>query len=83
MILVEASDELGFGLEQQPELWIPQRSDFEKKWRDYHLAGKAAIAIVRPNVYEELVQLQLPMRVIAQDPKRIIVSNLLSKATPP
>ncbi|WP_295762172.1 glycosyltransferase family 39 protein [Undibacterium sp.] len=82
MILVEASDELGFGLEQQPELWIPQRSDFEQKWRDYHLAGKAAIAIIRPNVYEELVQLQLPMRVIAQDPKRIIVSNLLNKPTP-
>lgn len=82
MILVEETDELGFGLAQQPELWIAKRADFEQKWRADHLAGKAAIAIIRPTVYEELRQQQLPMRVIAQDPKRIIVSNLTKAAAP-
>ncbi len=79
LILVESPDELEFGLEQQPELWIPKRSDFIQKWRADSANGKHAIAILRPQVYQDMLQQQVPMRIIAQDPKRIIVSNQLSK----
>ncbi|CAN5678648.1 glycosyltransferase family 39 protein [soil metagenome] len=79
LILVESPDELEFGLEQQPELWIPKRSDFIQKWRADNASGKQAIAILRPQVYQDMLQQQVPMRIIAQDPKRIIVSNQLSK----
>lgn len=75
LILVEHADELEFGLEQQPELWIPKRSDFIQKWRTDNANHKPAIAILRPQVYEDMLQQQVPMRIIAQDPKRIIVSN--------
>ncbi|QJQ04601.1 glycosyltransferase family 39 protein [Undibacterium piscinae] len=75
MTLVEATDELGFGLLQQPELWMPKIETFTQKWRADNASGKAAIAIVRPHIYQELLQQGLPMRIIAQDPKRIIVSN--------
>jgi 4-amino-4-deoxy-L-arabinose transferase-like glycosyltransferase len=75
MTLVEATDELGFGLLQQPELWMPKMETFTQKWRADHASGKAAIAIMRPHIYQELLQQGLPMRIIAQDPKRIIVSN--------
>ncbi|MDO8650868.1 MAG: glycosyltransferase family 39 protein [Undibacterium sp.] len=75
LILVEHADELEFGLEQQPELWIPKRSDFIQKWRADNANHKPAIAILRPQVYEDMLQQQVPMRIIAQDPKRMIVSN--------
>lgn len=75
LILVEHADELEFGLEQQPELWIPKRSDFIQKWRADNANHQPAIAILRPQVYEDMLQQQVPMRIIAQDPKRMIVSN--------
>jgi 4-amino-4-deoxy-L-arabinose transferase-like glycosyltransferase len=77
LILVEHPDELQFGLDLQPELWIPKRSDFIAKWRADSTKGKAAVAILSTGVYEDMLQQQVPMRIIAQDPKRIIVSNLI------
>ncbi|MCU6433395.1 glycosyltransferase family 39 protein [Undibacterium sp. Jales W-56] len=81
LILVEHPDEMEFGLQQQPELWIPKRADFVAKWRDYSVSGKAAVAIIRTDIYEKFVQEQVPMRVIGQDPRRVIVSNLLTQPT--
>ncbi len=74
-ILVEHADELEFGLEQQPELWIPHREQFIKQWQEAVAEHKMAIAIFRPSVYEEMLKLGLPMKVIANDPKRVIVSS--------
>lgn len=79
--LVEFADELEFGLGQQPELWIPKRSDFIQKWRDTQALDKPAIAILRPKVYQELFAQQLPMRIIGQDTKRVIVSSRLLPET--
>lgn len=75
LTLVGFPDELAFGLAQQPELWIAKQSDFIEQWRDGNLTGKPAIAILRTEAYKELLEQQVPMRVIAQDAKRIIVSN--------
>lgn len=77
LVMVEHADELEFGLGIQPELWIPKREDFVQQWRDKSAKGQVAIAILRPELYPEFVQQQLPMRIIGQDPKRIIVTNQL------
>ncbi|MES2072390.1 MAG: glycosyltransferase family 39 protein [Pseudomonadota bacterium] len=75
LTLVEFPDELAFGLEQEPNLWIPKRSDFIQKWRADSASGKFAIAILRVDIYEDMLKQAVPMRVIGQDPRRVIVAN--------
>jgi 4-amino-4-deoxy-L-arabinose transferase-like glycosyltransferase len=79
MTLVENADEMAFGLEQEPHLWIPQRDAFIAKWTSDHASGKKAIAILRPDIFTDLEKKGVPMRVIARDPRRIIVANNLNK----
>lgn len=76
VILVEHADEMEFGLQQQPELWIARREDFITQWQARQNQGQPALAILRTDIYAELKQQNFPMRVIAQDPKRVIVANL-------
>lgn len=76
MTLVEFPDELSFGLEQQPELWIAKREDFVKKWRADTANGVASIAVIRASIYQDFLKESLPMRVLGRDNKRIIVSNM-------
>ncbi|MFZ6813317.1 glycosyltransferase family 39 protein [Undibacterium sp. Rencai35W] len=78
LILVEFPDEMEFGLKQQPELWIPKLEDFVAQWRADSASGKAAVAIVRTDIYEKFVEDKVPMRVIGQDPRRVIVSSILT-----
>lgn len=78
LTLVEFPDELSFGLQQQPELWIEKREDFVKKWRADTLSGIASVAIIRESIYQDFLKESLPMRVIGQDTKRVIVSNITS-----
>jgi hypothetical protein len=68
-------DELEFGIGQQPQLWIPTIDAFVVKWTADHAAGKKDIAIIRPENYRELEQRGVPMRVIGQDPRRVVVTN--------
>jgi 4-amino-4-deoxy-L-arabinose transferase-like glycosyltransferase len=74
-ILVEYADEMEFGVKQEPQLWLPTLDAFISVWKSEHANGKKAIAILQPGVYPELKKRKLPMRVIAQDPRRIIVTN--------
>ncbi|GGD01804.1 ArnT family glycosyltransferase [Undibacterium terreum] len=80
MIPVEFPDELAFGLEQEPHLWIPERKDFMEKWRAYNASGKLAIAIVRVDVYEDMLKQGLPMRIVGQDPRRVVVASTAKAA---
>nr|WP_314860407.1 glycosyltransferase family 39 protein [uncultured Undibacterium sp.] len=73
-ILVEHPDEMQFGVGIQPELWIPKRADFFKKWRDMHAKGEKAVAFLNPTVYKVMQDEAVPMKVIGEDPKRIIVA---------
>jgi hypothetical protein len=75
LILVEEPDEMAFGLKQEPHLWLPQRDTFIATWTSDHASGKKAVAILRPDIYSDLQQKAVPMRVIAQDPRRVIVTN--------
>lgn len=74
--LVQHTDELEFGLKQQPELWIPTIDAFVAKWTAERNSGKKALAIMSVQPFQDLQKRGVPMRVIAQDPRRVIVANL-------
>ena len=69
--LVEHPDELEFGLKQEPQLWLPTRAAFVEQWRN----GPKALAITRPEIFAELQQSGLPMRMVARDSRRVVVAN--------
>jgi 4-amino-4-deoxy-L-arabinose transferase-like glycosyltransferase len=71
MTLVAHADELEFGLQQQPALWLPTMDLFVERWR----TGPKAVAITRPEIFQQLQAQGVPMRVIAQDARRVAVSN--------
>src|SRR5450830_1856357 len=75
MTLVRHADEMEFGLKQEPQLWLPTVDAFVTQWKDERRAGTKAIAIMDPTIYAELKQQGLPMRLIGQDPRRVIVAN--------
>lgn len=62
-------DELAFGLQQEPEKWIPDMASFEQKWR----TEPYALAIMTPATYEALRNHALPMQEIARDVRRVVV----------
>ncbi|HTP95288.1 MAG TPA: glycosyltransferase family 39 protein [Burkholderiales bacterium] len=66
---VEFLDELSFGAQLEPRLWVPDLATFEKLWR----GQTYALALTDPDTYERLLRMKLPMRVIARDTRRIVV----------
>jgi len=58
--LVGYRGELDFGLKQEPARWIPDLAQFARDWR----SQDDALALLRPQDYQELAALGLPMRVI-------------------
>lgn len=74
-ILVEFPDEMAFGLKQSPYLWLPKRETFIQTWETHQRLHRPALAIIDPEIYKVLQSQGLLMRVIVQDPKRVIVSS--------
>jgi 4-amino-4-deoxy-L-arabinose transferase-like glycosyltransferase len=72
--LVEHPDEMQFGLSIQPELWIPKRNEFIAKWREFHQNKHKAVAFLSTSMYQTMLKEGLPMRVIGEDPKRVIIA---------
>jgi 4-amino-4-deoxy-L-arabinose transferase-like glycosyltransferase len=75
MTLVENADEMAFGLQQEPQLWIPTVDGFVARWTADHDSNKKDIAIMRNDIYSSLQKRGVPMRIIAKDPRRVIVAN--------
>ena len=71
MILVAHADELEFGLQQQPQLWLPTREAFVAVWR----TGPKALAITRPEIYAQMQAQGVPMRLLARDDRRVAITN--------
>jgi 4-amino-4-deoxy-L-arabinose transferase-like glycosyltransferase len=69
--LVAFQGELAYGLEQEPQLSIPDIPSFERAWRNE--AG--ALAIMEPRTYAELEEKRLPMQIVARDLRRIVVRS--------
>ena len=58
--LVDYQDELAYGLQQEPALWVPTLAEFDKRWRGHDYA----LAVMSLEVYDELQKAQLPMQLI-------------------
>ena len=69
--LVAFQGELAYGLEQEPQLSIPDIPSFERAWR----SEPGALAIMEPHTYSELEDKRLPMQVVARDLRRIVVRS--------
>lgn len=69
LTLVAYRDELSFGLDQEPQLGIPEIAEFAVRWR----AGGDAFAVMNENTYKDLKAGGLPMTLVAKDTRRIVV----------
>ncbi len=70
--LVQYQDEMGFGIKQEPNRWIPTLEAFAPVWA----AQTEALAIMQVPVYRQLQQLGLKMQIIFQDTQHIVVKKL-------
>ena len=71
MMMVEFPDELEFGVNQQPELWLPTLDAFIERWKE----DQTAYALMVPEQYIELQKLNLPMQEVDRDSRRVIVKH--------
>jgi 4-amino-4-deoxy-L-arabinose transferase-like glycosyltransferase len=75
MVLVNYTDEFSFGLQQQPELGIPTVAAFVEQWTRDAAAGVRDVAFIRADIYNDLQQKGVPMRVVARDARRTVIAN--------
>jgi 4-amino-4-deoxy-L-arabinose transferase-like glycosyltransferase len=71
MIMVEDPDELRFGVDQEPALWLPTLDDFIIRWKE----DPGAYAIMVPEQYVALQSVGLPMQELDRDSRRVIVKH--------
>ena len=69
--LVDHLDELEFGLQQEPQRWLPTIPEFEQAWAK----AADALAIMTPDTYTQLRQKGLAMQEIARDSRRVVVKK--------
>ncbi len=69
--MVSYRDELGFGIAEEPEKFIADYAGFEHAWRQ----APKALALMAPAEYRHFRASDLPMRILAEDTRRIIVSK--------
>lgn len=70
-IQVQYQDELAFGLQHAPQRYLPNLQAFENAW----VRQPYALAIMTPDIYQELQQAHLPMQVIANDGYHIVIKT--------
>jgi len=71
MIMVESPDELEFGVNQEPELWMPTLDAFVVRWRE----DTSAYAMMVPEQFDKLQAQNFPMLEVARDSRRVIVKH--------
>ena len=71
MIMVESPDELEFGVNQEPELWMPTLEAFITRWKE----DPTAYALMVPEQYVALQEINLPMQEVDRDSRRVIVKH--------
>ena len=69
LTLVAYVDEFETGIKAEPGIAIDRLEDFQPEW----LRPGDAVAIIQPGVFEDLRRQGLPMAVVHQDPKRVLV----------
>lgn len=71
MTMVQVTDELAFGISEEPQKWVPTIADWEQRWK----AERYALALMPVQRYDELAAQGFPMQVIARDTRRVIVEK--------
>jgi 4-amino-4-deoxy-L-arabinose transferase-like glycosyltransferase len=71
MIMVEAPDELEFGVNQEPELWMPTLEAFITRWQE----DQTAYALMVPEQFDALKAQNFPMQEVDRDSRRVIVKH--------
>jgi len=71
MTMVEFLDELKFGAQQEPELWLPTLDAFIERWKE----DQTAYALMVPEQYIELQKLNVPMQEVGRDSRRVIIKH--------
>jgi 4-amino-4-deoxy-L-arabinose transferase-like glycosyltransferase len=69
LTLVDYSDEFETGLKSQPDLRIERLGDFAARW----LRPGDALAIMHPDIHQKLQSQGLPMQLVHEDPRRVLV----------
>ena len=69
--LVQYIDEFALGLDAEPDKGIRRVEDWKKRW----VALEQGYAMLSSSNYEQIAAEGLPMRVLARDPRRVIVSR--------
>jgi 4-amino-4-deoxy-L-arabinose transferase-like glycosyltransferase len=69
--LVEFQDEMAFGIQQEPNRWVPDIARFAKVWE----TQPEALAIMPVSVYPQLQSAGVIMKTIFQDTQYIVVSK--------
>ena len=69
--LVDYQDEMSFGIQQEPQRWIPSISEFAKVWE----TQSEAFAIMPAYTYPILQQEGLSMKTIFEDSQFVVVSR--------
>ena len=72
--MVVYKDELGFGIEHEPQKFIADFAQFENTWN----SDREALALMASDDYERLSAKGLPMRLLARDTRRVIVARHLA-----
>lgn len=83
LTLVKYENKTGLDLPQAWQAPIPDTDSFLATWRTDHAAGRKSIAILRPDIFDMFERQAVPMRVIARDPRRVIVVNRPGAAASP
>jgi len=69
--LVEYRDELGPGLDAQPELAIAREADWIERWK----ALPQAYALMSHETHDALATAGVPSRVVASDPRHVLIAR--------
>jgi 4-amino-4-deoxy-L-arabinose transferase-like glycosyltransferase len=69
--LVAHQDEMSFGLQQEPQLWIPKLEAFGAQWAK----DSRPYAVLPPDALPRLQALNLPLREIYRDPRRVVITR--------
>lgn len=75
VIPVSYTDELSFGLKQEPELGIASLDRFCEVWHQGNLRGEPQFAIIRVDLYQKLLMQGLQMQVRASNDRVVVVTG--------
>lgn len=76
--LVQYQDEMAFGIEQEPDKWIPTTEEFKQRW----MKDKDAFAMVTIDMFQGLKTEGFPMEEIARDQRNVYIRKTQAPPEP-